>query len=205
METLLENGLVAVFVALLLAPFGLPIPEDISLLVAGVLVHWGKAEVWHALVVGYLGVVIGDCFVWTIGRKVGLHPSGLLPRLVGSEKVKRITRFYDRFGEWAIVLCRQVPGLRAPAFFFAGATGIRFTRFLALDGCGAFVTVGLYVWLGITFAENLDTVVPWLDRFRTLGLMVLVIAVGILGIRWVQRTRKFREKASEATRANGSP
>ncbi|MDP6934295.1 MAG: VTT domain-containing protein, partial [Myxococcota bacterium] len=117
METLLENGLIAVFVALLLAPFGLPVPEDISLLVAGVLVHWDKAEVWQALVVGYLGVVIGDCFVWTIGRKVGLHPSGLLPRLVGSEKIERITRFYDRFGDWAIVLCRQVPGLRAPAFF----------------------------------------------------------------------------------------
>ena len=189
METLLNYGLVAVLAALLLAPLGLPIPEDISLLVAGVLARTGHTTYAHALIVGYIGVVVGDCIAWGIGRRVGLHPTGWLSRFAGEEQIARIERFYRRWGSWTIVICRQVPGMRFPAFFFAGATGVSLPRFLAFDGSAALITVNLYVWLGHTFTDDLQRVVAWVDRFRIVAGLAVLVLVGLLVWRALRRRR----------------
>ena len=180
METILRYGLAAVFLALMLTPFGLPIPEDVSLLAAGILSATGHAALPHALVVGYIGVVGGDVISWTFGRRVGLQPTGFIARLVGPEDIARIERFYERYGAWAILIARQFPGMRLPAFFFAGASGISLPRFLLLDGTAAIVTVGVFVTLGRVFADDLSAVVAFMDQFRfwaglAVGLTVAVV------------------------------
>ncbi len=76
MDTLLEYGLVAVFIALVLTAVGLPIPEDVSLAVAGVLARTGPASWVDAWIVGYIGVLTGDLIVYHLGKRVGLHPKG---------------------------------------------------------------------------------------------------------------------------------
>jgi len=162
LDSLLRYGLVAVLVALLLTPLGLPIPEDISLLAAGVLVRAGHGTIPLAILVGFAGVLGGDSIAWTMGRQIGLQPTGRLARFFGKRQTRRIRKFYDRFGPWTVLICRQLPGLRFPAFFFAGATGMRYRRFIALDGAGAIVTVGLWLsigwWFGPEIQENLQTV-----------------------------------------------
>ena len=64
MELIQRYGLLAVFVSLVTTPIGNPIPEDISLFVAGVLAHMGSAHFATALIVGYLGVTLGDCIAY---------------------------------------------------------------------------------------------------------------------------------------------
>lgn len=185
METILRYGLFAVFLALILTPFGLPIPEDVSLLAAGILSATGHAGLPEALVVGYLGVIGGDIISWTFGRRVGLQPTGFIARLVGPDDIARIERFYRRYGSWAIVIARQFPGMRMPAFFFAGASGVSLPRFLLLDGTAALVTVGVFVMLGRVFADDLSEVVSFMDEFRFyagfgVGLLVAVVVWRVL-------------------------
>lgn len=114
----------AVFIALILAPLGLPLPEDLTLLLAGVLIGQGHASAISTFFVGYFGILCADSIAWTYGRRFGLHPTGFISRLVGPSDVERIERFYRRWGAWTIVIARMVPGTRIPAFFFAGASGI---------------------------------------------------------------------------------
>ena len=162
MDTLLQYGLVAVLIALLLTPLGLPIPEDISLLAAGALVRTGHGSLAAAVLVGFTGVLGGDSIAWLMGRQVGLQPSGRLARFFGERQTRRIRKFYDRFGPWTVLICRQLPGLRFPAFFFAGATGMAYPRFIALDALGACATVGIWLsagwWFGAHIQENLQTI-----------------------------------------------
>ncbi len=189
MHALLRYGLLAVLVALLLTPLGLPIPEDVSLLAAGVLVRAGHGTIWQAVAVGFLGVLGGDTIAYTMGRKVGLHPTGRLARFFGESQTRRIRKFYDRFGPWTVLICRQLPGLRFPAFFFAGATGMRYRRFIALDGAGACVTVSLWLsigwWFGPGIQENLQTVGQ--IRWIVMGLGFLAAAMVIW--KWFGRPR----------------
>lgn len=191
METLLEYGLTAVFIALLLAPFGLPIPEDVSLLVAGALIGFGKASWGEALAVAYCGVLIADSTIWFMGRRIGLHPTGWIARVVGADQIERIERFYRRYGAWTIAIARQIPGIRFPSFFFAGATGISWPRFLLFQATSAFINVNVYLWLGRTFSDDIERVVVWIGRFREVLGVLLVGVVIAIGVRlWRSRPPK---------------
>ncbi len=198
MDTLLEYGLIAVFLALILTPFGLPIPEDVSLLAGGALARLGHATFVQVLVVGYIGVIGGDVIAWTFGRRVGLHPRGWIARLIGPDDIARIERFYRRYGAWTIVIARQFPGMRLPAFFFAGASGVSLRRFLWFDCSAALITVGVFPALGYTFADDLTQVLGILDNFRwwvTLVVGVMALGLGFRIVRGFLRRRAARQEA----------
>lgn len=196
MQTLLEYGLLACFVALLLTPFGLPIPEDVSLFAAGALAGAGHTELPLALAVGYAGVLLGDMISYSFGRRIGLEPRGRMGRLIGRSQIQRIERFYARYGTATIAIARQLPGMRLPAFFFAGATGVPFARFLLIDGLAALVTVGVFVPLGYWFSDDIGRIVPWLDRFR---FVLLLIAVAVAAVLFWRTLRRWREQEDDPT------
>ncbi len=183
MELIQRYGLLAVFLSLVTTPVGNPTPEDISLFVGGVIAGSGNAHIITALIVGYLGVTLGDCIAWTMGKKIGLSEDGFLAKLAGAKQLARIESFYERWGGWTIVICRQFPGFRLPCFFFAGASGVTFKRFIAIDGAAAIITTNVFVWLGYFFADDVAVVLPWLARFRHLALFLLVVALLFVGHR----------------------
>lgn len=190
METLLQYGLVAVFLALH-PPISSMLPEEVTLLTAGYLAGAGHRPLWASLLVCYVGIVSADSLTWAIGRRFGLHPEGWAARLVGPHRVERIERFYRRYGPWAIVICRQLPGTRTPAFFFAGASGFPLTRFLSFEMSAALLTVGVYVTLGAVFAENFEELLARVERVRAVLLQLVAAGAGI-GLIWalVRRLRR---------------
>ena len=197
LESLLRYGLVAVFAALILTPFGLPIPEDVSLAAAGVLVANGHASFWAAWIVGYLGVLGGDLIAFAMGRRVGLHPQGFIGRLVGPDDLRQIEQFYEKYGAWAIVIARQFPGMRMPAFFFAGATGIRLPRFILFDGSAALITVTVFTLLGYWCADRIDWLLEQLRPFQSIGSVLLVVLVVVVTWRVIRRRLQLRQRSRE--------
>jgi membrane protein DedA with SNARE-associated domain len=179
LEFFATYGLIAVFVALITTPLGNPVPEDISLLAGGMIAGMGEASIWTALLVGYSGVLVGDCIAWAMGRKVGLQPGGFLSRAVGNKQVMRLQRFYERFGDRTILICRQLPGFRLPCFFIAGASGISLKRFLLIDGSAALVTTNIFTWLGYYYSEDLAEIIDGMEAFRQ-AASILGIVVGLM-------------------------
>ena len=191
MEILTRFGLIAMFLALI-PPFSIVVPEEVSLLTGGYLARRGGWDLGQTMLVAWLGVVTADCVAWALGRKAGLHPTGLLGRLVGEEQITRIERFYRRYGAWAIVIVRQFPGLRFPAYFFAGASAFPFPRFLRYDLAAGVVTGVLYPWLGYTFHEQIEGILSWIGRFRSVLLGALWVVVGLVIARAVVRWYRAR-------------
>ncbi len=50
---------------------GVPIPEDITLIAAGILASAGSISLPGAYIVGYVGVMVGDTLLFFTGRKYG--------------------------------------------------------------------------------------------------------------------------------------
>src|SRR5688572_7159069 len=61
----------AVFGMLFICGLGVPLPEDITLIAAGMLASAKSISLTGALIVGYIGVLAGDILLFTIGRKYG--------------------------------------------------------------------------------------------------------------------------------------
>jgi membrane protein DedA with SNARE-associated domain len=191
-DFLLRYGLAAVFVALLATAFGSPIPEDACLVAGGLLAHHRPEVLPWAYLVGWLGVMLADTVPWILGRRVGLHPHGFLTRLIGRRRSRRILRFYERFGVWTIAICRNFPGMRFPAFFFAGATGTPLTRFWLVDGGTAVLSVGVWVTLGWRFGALITRALAWMDRLREVGAVLAATLVAWLAWDLVRRWRRQR-------------
>lgn len=186
MEALISKyGVIFGFVTLMLTPFGLPIPEEISLLFMGVLLGNGHAEWVSTWIIGFLGVTLGDVIAWYFGRRVGLEPTGFVSRLIGPKQITDIETFYRKWGDWAIVFARQIPGMRFPTFFFAGASAVSLGRFYFIDGLSALITVNVYLWLGYAFADDINDIRSHVDSFIEYagiisGVVLITVAVRIL-------------------------
>ena len=62
---------IALFLALMGGVIGLPIPEDIPLIAAGIAVQRKLALLTPVFIICYLTIILGDILIFLIGRKFG--------------------------------------------------------------------------------------------------------------------------------------
>jgi membrane protein DedA with SNARE-associated domain len=183
-DSLIKYGLVACFFSLVLTPFGLPIPEEISLLATGFIVKKQSSSLLIGWIIGFLGVTLGDLISWTMGRTVGLEPKGFVAKLIGPDQIRDIEQFYRKWGDWAIVIARQIPGMRFPTFFFAGASAIPLGRFYLIDGLAALITVNVFFTLGYVFADDLSDIQLFVQDFQsyasTFAAILIILIISFL-------------------------
>lgn len=201
-----------VFGILLVCGLGLPLPEDVSLILGGYLVHSGKAELLPMMLTGYLGIIIGDSMIFTFGRrlgsKVGQKPSGFFARIVTPEKRARVEQLFKKHGEKIIMLARFLPGVRAVTYFTAGSVGMKWSRFALYDSIAALGSAPIFVFLGYKFGGELDALISAIKRGQrnVLIAMVLIGLVAFLISRWrARREQQLNEEALKAQLVNGAP
>ena len=103
---------------LLLCGVGLPIPEDISLIVAGYFAYKGVLDVNKAFVACFAAVLIGDSFAFCVGRWFGrpVLATSWARRYFTPRRQRRVRAYFRKFGSKVIFLARFTPGLRRPGW-----------------------------------------------------------------------------------------
>jgi membrane protein DedA with SNARE-associated domain len=190
------------FMILILCGLGLPVPEDIVLVVAGALgVMDGRSWV-DITVLMYAGVMIGDSTIFLAGRFLGgkLRLATWFQRYFSAAKQAKVEHLFDRFHSWVLFFGRFLPGLRAPIFFTAGSMKVSYWKFFFFDGLAALISVPFFVWLGhwlwIKFQDDIISLERALSRTQYYTLLVaLVIGLGLLiGVRtWWRRVHHPKE------------
>ncbi len=166
---------------------GLPLPEDITLIAAGVLVALKTIHWWGAMLVGFFGVLVGDAFLFFLGRRFGRRVF-LLPgfkKIFTESVVKTAERRVAQNSKFICFTARFLPGLRAPIFLSAGILGVKPYVFLLLDGLAAMISVPFWVYVGIYFGENLDVAVKNAQKFQLylFGAVIVFVSTYIF-IKW---------------------
>lgn len=178
---------------LLLCGLGLPLPEDITLIAAGILSALGSISFIGAVVVGLFGVLAGDAFLYTMGRTYGRRAfdlpfirSVMTPRRIALAERKIIRNSY-----FICFTARFLPGLRSPIFLMSGIMGVRPMVFYGLDGFAALISVPLWVWVGHWVGMNLDTALKVAERIQlsVAGIIILFVAI-YLGYRRYKKGRR---------------
>lgn len=178
-------GYFAVFGVLLLCGFGLPMPEDISLIAGGIISGLGYTNVHCMAVVGFAGVILGDSIIYSVGRFFGdkLFHRHIVGRFISHERYEGAQKLLQRYGKRVIFVARFMPGLRAPIFLTAGIT--RFASplgFLTIDGLAALLSVPFWVYLGYLGANNIDWLKGMVSRsqYGLYGLVALIIVIFVI-------------------------
>lgn len=142
------------------AGLGVPVSEDLTLMLAGALAAHGVTSYWPTLAAGYFGVLIGDALIHQWGRRMGprAYAAPLVQKALSRERQEKLRAHFARRAFLTIVVGRHTPLLRAPVFFLAGASGVGFWKFVAADAISAAITVPAVLTLGFYFGNHLDVV-----------------------------------------------
>jgi len=179
---------VAIVAVLTGAGLGLPVSEDLTLLLGGGLAARGVTDFWPTLGSGYFGVLLGDVLIHHWGLRIG--PAAYRHRMVikhlSLERQEKLRMHFAKHGFLTVVVGRHTPMLRAPIFFLAGASRVPLWKFLVADAVSAAVTVPIVVWLGFKFGEHLDDIRGLLHRVQWSAAGALLAVVALI---WLLRRR----------------
>ncbi len=184
----------SLFALLILCGLGLPMPEDIILIAAGLIAEEsGRSWIYTSMLM-YVGVLAGDSLIFAVGHHFGTRLLALkwTRRWVSDAKQQRIQQLLQRYGATAFFVARFMPGLRAPFFCTAGAMKVRYAQFLLFDGLAALISVPAFVWLGsflwTRFGDDIEKLSGAMSQTHTYTLILAVaIATAILSTLWWHR------------------
>ena len=185
----------ALFLLLLACGFGLPVPEDITLIFLGYIAFMGSMPVEVALAIGLVGVFVGDSAVWWLGHRFGknLVNTWLFRKLLPPKRLATIRAKYEKHHRWMLFLARFMPGLRSGVFLFAGWSGIRYRNFILTDGFAAMISVPAIIFTSYHFGGEIDQAIKAIqgvEKWIFLGVMLFVAYKMVMSLR-----RRAKEKA----------
>lgn len=187
-----------VFLALLACGLGLPLPEDITLFAAGLLAYYKSANVHMMVVVGMIGVMLGDSLVFMLGHKYGekVRKRWPLRKILPDERFLEVKTRFKRKGNKVIFAARFMPGLRAPIFFTAGSLHLPFRIFFFYDGLAALLSVPAIVYSVWYFGEHVDYVVRVIKRVQFGIVGVIAVVASLIAIRYYLKWRQSQRELS---------
>lgn len=179
---------IAIFIACAL---GAPVPEEITLLSAGVLVSTKQLELSFAVISGLTGILMSDSTLYFLGRYLGPRVFRLpLFRTVFTEsRAKWAESHIRRNGPLICFIGRFLPGLRIVIFTTSGALEIRPQVFLAIDALAAVIIVSLWISLGNWMGSNFIDTARHTQEFRVASISIALLVVAT-NIGWRLITRK---------------
>ena len=135
---------------LVVTPF---LPGDSLLFAAGALSATGALDIAVLFLILNLAPLMGDSTNYWIGRKLGRAAFDGRFRFLKREHLERTERFYERYGGKTLILARFVPIVRTYAPFVAGASRMRYGRFVTFSILAALIWTSLLVLGGYWFGN----------------------------------------------------
>ncbi|WP_308085024.1 DedA family protein [Neisseria polysaccharea] len=198
-----EYGYAAVFFVLVICGFGVPIPEDLTLVTGGVISGMGYTNPHMMFAVGMLGVLVGDGVMFAAGRIWGQKILRFKPiaRIMTPKRYVQVQEKFDKYGNWVLFVARFLPGLRTAVFVTAGISRkVSYLRFIIMDGLAALISVPIWIYLGEYGAHNIDWLMAKMHSLQS-GIFV-ILGIGAAVVAWIwwkkrQRIQFYRSKLKE--------
>jgi membrane protein DedA with SNARE-associated domain len=181
-----------VFLVLLATGLGLPIPEELPIVIAAMMSRWEVMHWWGALLSCLGGVLAGDMLLYVVGRHFGRRilewPAAR--RILTPDREARVMEAYHRHGLKFVIMARLVMGLRAAAFLTAGLVRVPFPRLLMVDVAAVLVSVPLVFGLAYVIADSVAVALVRVHEMQLwIGGAVVLVAAGWVFLLWRRRRR----------------
>ncbi len=162
------------------AGLGLPIPEEVAIVAAGILSHQKIFRWWIALPVTLAGVLGGDTVLYWIGRHWGERVLGwrVVRRVLSRAREDELKAAYRDHGVKIVFTARHVMGLRAAAFLTAGIARVPFWKFFAVDAGAALLGVPVGFTLAFLFTDQVENLLADVRRVERWLALVALVALG---------------------------
>jgi membrane protein DedA with SNARE-associated domain len=199
-DTILQYGLLAVFVLMTLESACIPIPSEITMLFGGALANAGfvaslgvEGKHLNFVAVGLAGTfgnLVGSWIAWGVGWRGGRPLIERWGRYVFLRKheLDRAEVWFERHGEAAVFISRLLPVIRTFISLPAGIAEMRFLRFSVYTFLGCLPWTFALTALGYALGSQWHVV----DRFLRPVSIVIAVLVAVAAGWWLYR--RWREQ-----------
>jgi membrane protein DedA with SNARE-associated domain len=192
---LTEYGYVALSVLAFIEACCIPIPSEVTFGFAGVLAAQGKLNLLAIILLGTAAELAGSYFSFVVGR-IGGRPLVLrLGRyvLLTSKDLDRAERWLDGRGEFAVMIGRALPVLRAFTSLVAGIAEMRPFRFGAMSLVGTLVYASAWASVGYGVGSQWHRVT---HDFSFAGYAIVAVVIGAIAYFIAHRWSALRRSRS---------
>ncbi|PYR14245.1 MAG: DedA family protein [Acidobacteria bacterium] len=175
---LVRFGAPLLFFAQVFGIFGVPIPDELLLTIAGALVATGRLNLSSTVVAAIAGCLTGITLSYAVGRWVGLPL--LRVRFRGRQDViERAQGWFRRFGGWLLTFGYFIPGVRHVTAIAAGSACLNYPQFAAFAYCGGVLWCAVFLGLGYFAGDHWPEVAHAARSHVARGAMIIV-AIGAM-------------------------
>jgi membrane protein DedA with SNARE-associated domain len=197
------GGSLVIFALLFACGLGLPLPEDIPLLIGGYFVGRGEMNLLTVGVLAWTGIIGGDCCLYYLARRYGMGVTRLplIGRHVTEKRILWAEQKFERYGIWVVAVCRMFAGVRGAMVIAAGAIRFNFVKFVIADGIAALVSGGLFVYLGYLAGKHFGSIddvrrrIKHYEHYVIIGAIVVALALIAFFI-WRHKRKKAEARAT---------
>ncbi|SDS90012.1 membrane protein DedA, SNARE-associated domain [Paenibacillaceae bacterium GAS479] len=193
-EMMDKFGYAGVFFLIALENLFPPIPSEVILTFGGFMTTQTSMTLIGVIIVATFGSVVGAIALYGVGAWLN---ADRLERIVlrwghilrlKPEDVRKTDAWFDRYGPWAVLLCRLVPLVRSLISIPAGMSGMNFPLFLLLTTIGSLIWNSVLVSVGASVGASWETIVGYMDVYS--NIVYALLAIGVLGgAFWFFRSR----------------
>jgi len=176
----------------------IPFPSEVTVGFAGYLASTGRLDLAAVIALGTAGETVGALIGYGIGRFGGRRLVDRFGRyvLLSHEDLDRAQRWFDRRGEWSVLVGRVVPLVRTFIALPAGVAQMQPVRFTLLTCLGSLVWIGALAGAGYGLGGQWHRLT---HGFSVAGYVLFALAVvaiaGFVFLRW-RRVRADRNQSA---------
>ncbi|NOV03855.1 DedA family protein [Paenibacillus planticolens] len=194
MITLISHyGYAGIFVLLFIGIVGLPLPIEIILLGAGYIAVKANLHIGGIIGFAWLGASAGMTLNYLLGQSIGLKRISKVTKWIhiSESRLEKWAEQFKKYGAIVLLIGYYVAGLRHAAPFIAGATKMRYIKFMCISYVGALAWILVIVLLG----QKLDK--AWrhfhIHFHHPLWLIVAagIAAIGLMGVKRMAAQRRL--------------
>lgn len=189
-----QAGYVGIYLAMFIEGVFTPIPSEIIVPLAGYLASTGRFDIVLVVLISSLGAVSGSTVAYFIGYRLGRPFVDRYGKYFGfgHDSLCRADAWFERWGNYGILLGHSLPGVRSVISFPAGIAKMDIKRFILFTFFGALIwntvlTVAGYV-LGASYILISITLGKWNVDW------IILFAVGAIFLAWVWYGRRKKAK-----------
>src|SRR3989441_1831217 len=177
---IVHYGYPAIFFLLVGGIVGVPVPDQLLLVLSGYLVLTGALSLGPTLLAAVVGSIVGITLSYALGRGSGSYLSKVR---FAANRLQNARQWFERFGGWTLVFGYFIPGIRNLIGFTSGMMKLKIRYFAPYAYAGAVVSSLSCICAGYFLGTQAAWMLASIGRFA----LIMVAAGSFFFIRRAMR------------------
>ncbi|MBD0382412.1 DedA family protein [Paenibacillus sedimenti] len=175
-----------------------PIPSEVILTFGGFMTTYTGLTVPGVIATATAGSVAGAVILYGLGRLLGVEKlEAIIDRWghilrIKKEDIHKTNAWFEKYGYWAVLICRVIPLIRSLISIPAGMSHMKFGPFLLFTTIGTLIWNMILVSAGAAVGESWEEIVQLMDMYSHTAYALIGLGLIIVLFLYIRRARRSK-------------